>query len=283
MPYPQEALINYGVKPVLLLGRSNRYKYSAKELTTSGGANFYDFEARNLAIGLGIFDSPDRKAVDYPSLSPYSYCAADPVNFVDPTGESGEAVYDFENMKITVYSHFYMYGRDLNDYTATRIINSISDIWNTDISLFGYSVEFVLTYEIVDSYETAFEIASKNTSPKNNFACVDHTDRDEHNVSWSGKKEHEHGTNVMYFDTNEIGFYTPYAHEYGHGLGLEHEKMHKNIMTPKGEKILRGDQTYRELVIHDREVWSQHLHIALFSNWGFDPDSKYWNRPLPLE
>lgn len=87
----------------------------------------------------------------------------------------------------------------------------------------------------------------------------------------------------MYFDTNEIGFYTPYAHEYGHGLGLEHEKMHKNIMTPKGEKILRGDQTYRELVIHDREVWSQHLHIALFSNWGFDPDSKYWNRPLPLE
>ncbi len=103
MPYPQEALINSGVKPVLPLGRSNRYKYSAKELTTSGGANFYDFEARNLAIGLGIFDSPDRKAADYPSLSPYSYCAADPVNFVDPTGEAWYSLLNKDNGEFEIH------------------------------------------------------------------------------------------------------------------------------------------------------------------------------------
>ncbi len=35
---------------------------------------------------IGLFQRPDPKAGDYPWLNPYTYCAADPINKIDPTG-----------------------------------------------------------------------------------------------------------------------------------------------------------------------------------------------------
>ena len=70
----------------------NRYRYAGKEEQRFGtgpspmdlehldfGARFYDpFTAR--------WTTPDPLASEYPSISPYAYCANDPVNFVDPDG-----------------------------------------------------------------------------------------------------------------------------------------------------------------------------------------------------
>ena len=36
---------------------------------------------------LSRFTTPDPKAADYPSFSPYAHCAANPLRFTDPTGE----------------------------------------------------------------------------------------------------------------------------------------------------------------------------------------------------
>ena len=65
----------------------NRYKYGGKEFETEDGLNHYDFEARTLIPQTCLFSTPDSKAGNYPSLNPYLYCAANPMKYIDPTGE----------------------------------------------------------------------------------------------------------------------------------------------------------------------------------------------------
>lgn len=74
--------------PYADLNGYDRYKYSGKEIETANGLNHYDFHARSHDFALGQFTGQDKKAVDYASVSPYTYCTADPVNNIDPTGES---------------------------------------------------------------------------------------------------------------------------------------------------------------------------------------------------
>ncbi len=63
------------------------FKFGGKELEREGGMDFYDFEARRLDFALGRFTSPDPLCEQTPEVSPYAYCAADPVNYTDPTGK----------------------------------------------------------------------------------------------------------------------------------------------------------------------------------------------------
>ncbi|MCQ2145660.1 MAG: hypothetical protein MJY72_07950, partial [Bacteroidales bacterium] len=62
----------------------NRYRFTGKELATETG--LYDFCARYLETSMGRFTTIDPLAEKYPSISPYAYCAGDPVNRVDPDG-----------------------------------------------------------------------------------------------------------------------------------------------------------------------------------------------------
>ena len=62
------------------------YKYSSKELETMNGLNTYDFHARPYYYPALQFHSPDILSEEKPWLSPYLYCAGNPVMFIDPTG-----------------------------------------------------------------------------------------------------------------------------------------------------------------------------------------------------
>lgn len=64
----------------------NRFLYGGKERITQFGLSLYNFEARMYRAPLGRFSTPDKKAIDTPWLSPFAYCACNPVNFTDPTG-----------------------------------------------------------------------------------------------------------------------------------------------------------------------------------------------------
>ena len=59
---------------------ANRRKYGAKELTPDLSLNAYDFEARTLSPA---FLQPDPLTESYYPLSPYLYCAGNPINYVD--------------------------------------------------------------------------------------------------------------------------------------------------------------------------------------------------------
>ena len=63
------------------------YRFTGKEKQTAfGNSNIYDSFAR-FQNTYGRFMSIDPKAEEFYHISPYTYCAGDPVNLVDPDGE----------------------------------------------------------------------------------------------------------------------------------------------------------------------------------------------------
>ena len=78
----------YGLPhPTEYAPEANRRRFGGKEYTSEFGFSVCDFEARLHDTLLASFLSADPKAANYPHISPYAYCAADPVNLIDPTGE----------------------------------------------------------------------------------------------------------------------------------------------------------------------------------------------------
>lgn len=63
------------------------YRYNGKELEAMNGLNQYDYGARRRGAGLPIWTAVDPLAEKYYSISPYVYCAGNPVNVVDPDGK----------------------------------------------------------------------------------------------------------------------------------------------------------------------------------------------------
>lgn len=61
-------------------------KFEGKELDRSFGLDNYYIHARNYYAMLPMWDRVDPLAEKYYGISPYAYCAGDPVNIVDPTG-----------------------------------------------------------------------------------------------------------------------------------------------------------------------------------------------------
>ena len=69
------------------------YRFTGKEVQRDFGANLYDSFAR-FQHNNGRFLSIDPKAESFYHISPYTYCAGDPVNLVDPDGEAFETWWD---------------------------------------------------------------------------------------------------------------------------------------------------------------------------------------------
>ena len=71
-----------------LTGPANAWRYGGKEKESMVGTRpQYDFGARRMSPAYGRFTTMDPLAEKYYHISPYVYCAGDPVNYVDPTGE----------------------------------------------------------------------------------------------------------------------------------------------------------------------------------------------------
>ena len=62
------------------------YCFSGKESLSGFGIDYMDFGARLYDPVICRWTSPAPLAEKYRSLSPYGYCAGDPVNLVDPDG-----------------------------------------------------------------------------------------------------------------------------------------------------------------------------------------------------
>ncbi|MEA4887385.1 MAG: RHS repeat-associated core domain-containing protein, partial [Bacteroides graminisolvens] len=64
------------------------YKYSGKELDTERGLNLYDFEKRQMDPTVPAFTTMDPMSEKYYSMSPYAYCANNPIRYIDMHGDS---------------------------------------------------------------------------------------------------------------------------------------------------------------------------------------------------
>ena len=63
------------------------YKYGTKELDRENALDLYDSQARWYAPQTGRTSTLDPMAEKYPHLSPYLWCAANPITLTDPTGK----------------------------------------------------------------------------------------------------------------------------------------------------------------------------------------------------
>ena len=63
------------------------FKYNGKELDRVHGLDWYDYGARRYDPAFCQFTQMDPLCEQYPHLSPYAYCAGNPVRYVDPDGK----------------------------------------------------------------------------------------------------------------------------------------------------------------------------------------------------
>jgi RHS repeat-associated protein len=87
------------------------YKFGGKEQETMFGLDLYDFHARQMDSRVGSFLTVDPLAEKYYSISPYAYCAGNPVKYVDPDGrdwyrhdESGAVFWQEGNTNSVTYN-----------------------------------------------------------------------------------------------------------------------------------------------------------------------------------
>ena len=83
-----------------------RFSFSAKERDAETGLSY--FGARYYSSDLSIWLSVDPMSDKYPSLSPYVYCADNPVRCVDPDGEdwydsNGNPITDHSKIKVYIF------------------------------------------------------------------------------------------------------------------------------------------------------------------------------------
>ena len=75
------------------------YRFTGKERQSMVNNSIYDSFAR-FQNTYGRFMSIDPKAESFYHISPYAYCAGDPVNLVDPDGEFPDIIWDVANFII---------------------------------------------------------------------------------------------------------------------------------------------------------------------------------------
>lgn len=66
----------------------NQYKYNGKELDDENGLDWYSYGARYYDAEVARWHAVDPLSQIYPSMSPYSYAANNPINLLDPNGMS---------------------------------------------------------------------------------------------------------------------------------------------------------------------------------------------------
>ena len=77
-------------------------KYNGKEFDRTHGLDWYDYCARQYDPASGRFTSMDPLCEKYYNISPYSYCAGNPIRYVDPDGRENSKNWKCRRAK----SHF---------------------------------------------------------------------------------------------------------------------------------------------------------------------------------
>jgi len=110
------------------------YTFSAKERDSETGLSY--FGSRYYSSDLGIWLSVDPMSDKYPSLSPYTYCANNPVRLVDPDGDT-IVIAGVDGRKI-----IYMPGMvKTGDRFAQETIDALNELYSGKSSLAKEMVE----------------------------------------------------------------------------------------------------------------------------------------------
>ena len=150
--YQQLMYMPWG-EPLLDRHRSNtsydaRYTFSGKERDEETGYSY--FGSRYYNSSLSIWLSVDPMSDKYPSTSPYTYCANNPVVLKDPNGEDYEIVVDEESKTITIRATFY------TDAESRETLQNGLDAWNKQSGIYSFQIG---QGKKSDTYSINFELS----------------------------------------------------------------------------------------------------------------------------
>ena len=132
-------------------GGLQRFKYNGKEFDEMHGLNTYDYGARQYNPVLARWDRMDPLCERYYNVSPYAYCANNPVKFIDSDGKkiklSGDVLLALDAIKTTL-------PQNLRSFVELR-----DNLINADALRKGLSI---MEGNPSDNYKALYEISSDN-------------------------------------------------------------------------------------------------------------------------
>ena len=171
----------------------------------------------------------------YPSISPYAYCAWNPLKLVDPEGEDVEIVKDDDNKTVTIRANFYYNKENLGTEVDVFLVGFQDAInsWTDDIKealkdeslgASGYSVSFVFNYyESEDPKESAKKDCIGNALLNDPDYYSAEAVVTNNKYLKSNVQRHSHDNNPDAFDPLFYSTNNPQGilkHEIGHLFGL---------------------------------------------------------------
>lgn len=199
---PMNAGLNTGFQP---------WKFGGKEFDRTAGLDLYDFEARAYDPSTARFLRHDDLTEKYLPLSPYTYCANNPLLMVDPTGNDARIC--VEGNKITVTANIILTGANATDELAQAYSSDIQNTWGAVKSV-SYQDE---TYEV--NWDITVRVMSENEEKDfngvNNYMEVVDGDQKSNVKNTNTGQLRTEGRYGLSLENDN-----PMSHEFGHVLGL---------------------------------------------------------------
>ena len=148
---------------------SQNYLYGGKEWERSYGMNHYDFHARWMNPLTTRFTTQDPLQLDFAELSSYSYCAGNPILYIDPTGKFWETLWDIGNLIYDVGAAVDSHIRGYHDKATEHWIDAGVDLAATLIPFVpaGGSKLARMADDVVDATYDASKTADNVTAASN--------------------------------------------------------------------------------------------------------------------
>ena len=223
-----------------------RWLFGDKEFDRTHGLDLYDQAARQYDPTLGRFRRPDPLAEKYHPLSPYLFCAANPLLFIDRTGKDySVTAYDD---KVVIAANYYI------NSDSKESANLAAKLWNNQSNKYeinGLPIVFQLDVIVVDMANSPIraDVDDRESRALKYAASCDENKIGNTYMLSGNLDETKNGSTlggaVIEVRPERSNTQTG-PHEMGHTLGLDH--YNRDLMTPSPNDPTRTDKVNSKMV-----------------------------------